>query len=125
MEIMSIYISGLDFQIAADNPLFGPATWVTVSEMYVPSHIGARWNEDDPSDYEGDPFADYLPPPIEDENSETHRAVVFVHEFDHKKGQIYQDPLLIMSGTEYEKAPFWEILRCLTAEVQKRFGKFA
>jgi hypothetical protein len=85
--------------------------WVKVFAQAVPAHIGH------PSEYpEGDLYADFLPPVVQDYNPETgeapfHRAVVIVQEGRDKKDvQRYVDPLLVMSGEEYSRIPFQELL---------------
>jgi hypothetical protein len=85
--------------------------WVKVFAQAVPAHIGH------PSEYpEGDLYADFLPPVVQDYNPETgeapfHRAIVIVQEGRDKKDvQRYVDPLLVMSGEEYSRIPFQELL---------------
>jgi hypothetical protein len=85
--------------------------WVRVFAQAVPPHIGH------PSEYpDGDPYADFLPPVVQDYDPETgeapfHRAVVIVQEGrDRKDVQRYVDPLLVMSGEEYARTPFQELL---------------
>ena len=80
--------------------------WVDVIAQGVPAHIGT------PSPgfgYEtGDPYSDFLPPPIEilsEADEQKLRAVVFVTTGTRKGtsrcGQEYVDPLLVVSGTDY------------------------
>ncbi len=85
--------------------------WVEVYAQAVPPHIGH------PSHYpEGDPYADFLPPVVqqydpESNNPEQYRAVVIVQEGRaEKEGQRYTDPLLVLSGKEYASIPFHELL---------------
>jgi hypothetical protein len=86
--------------------------WVKVYAQAVPPHIGH------PSEYpEGDPYADFLPPVVQDydptnlDEVPVNRAVVIVQEGrDHKDIQRYTDPLLVMSGEEYRRIPFQELL---------------
>ena len=85
--------------------------WVTVFGQAVPAHIGH------PSVYpEGDPYAAFLPPVVQEYTPGTgavyfHRAVVIVQEGrDKKEGQRYVDPLLVMTGEEYSRIPFQELL---------------
>jgi hypothetical protein len=85
--------------------------WVEVFAQAVPAHIGH------PSHYpEGDLYGSFLPPPVPDYNPETgeapfHRAVVIVQEGrDAKDVQRYIDPLLVMTGEEYARIPFQELL---------------
>ena len=86
-----------------------------VTAQAVPPHIGSPTPG---CGYEaGDPFADFLPPPVstnEDGEAEYNRAVVFITEST-KKGtarssQEYVDPLLVLSGEEYAQMPFQTLL---------------
>jgi hypothetical protein len=81
--------------------------WVEVWAQGVPGHIGT------PSSghgYEGgDPYADFLPPPIvpaPDDQGDKLRAVVIVRAGTTKDVQRYVDPLLVLTGDEYEKSTF-------------------
>ena len=85
--------------------------WVKVLAQAVPPHIGH------PSDYpEGDPYASFLPPAVQDYDPVTgtapfNRAVVIVQAGrDEKDGQRYTDPLLVMSGEEYACIRFQDLL---------------
>jgi hypothetical protein len=86
-------------------------TWACVYAQAVPAHIGH------PSHYpDGDPYADCLPPVVQEYNPETdeapwYRAVVIVQQGRSKKDiQKYVDPLLVLSGEEYAKIPFQSLL---------------
>jgi hypothetical protein len=86
--------------------------WVEVLAQGVPGHIGtpspAHGYED------GDPFADFLPPPIvlaPDDQGDKLRAVVIVRDGTQKDGQRYVDPLLVLTGAEYETSTFAELRR--------------
>jgi hypothetical protein len=85
--------------------------WVAVFGQAVPAHIGH------PSEYpEGDLYASFLPPVVSEYDPETgeapyDRAVVIVQEGrDQKDGQRYTDPLIVMSGEEYSRVGFQELL---------------
>ncbi len=84
--------------------------WIEVYAQAVPAHIGH------PSHYpEGDPYADFLPPVVECDpktgRGPYHRAVVILAEGrDEKVGQRYTDPLLVMTGEEYHRAAFQDLL---------------
>ncbi len=86
--------------------------WVTVFAQAVPPHIGH------PSYYpKGDPYADFLPPvmsgfDVDDEaNREKFRAVVIVREDrSEKDGQRYVDPMIVMTGEEYWRSTFDELI---------------
>jgi len=82
-----------------------PTEWIEVFAMEVPSHIGHPGGGYE----EGDPYADFLPPPCG--KREYHlcipRAIVIVaRDRDQKKGQQYVDALVVMSGNEYEETSF-------------------
>jgi len=85
--------------------------FVKVFAQAVPPHIGH------PSHYpEGDPYADFLPPVVQDYDPESgeervQRAVVILQEGrDKKEVQRYIDPLIVMSGEEYLRVGFQELL---------------
>jgi hypothetical protein len=106
---MSIYATLWEIKVPRQH-CFDEA-WVTVWGQAVPPHIGH------PSDYpEGDPYADFLPPVVKDYDPETgeapfQRAVVIVQEGRNTKdGQRYTDPLIVMTGEEYARIPFQELL---------------
>jgi len=103
---MSIYATLWRLQF----PRFGDdhvgCDWVEVLAQGVPGHIGT------PSPghgYEaGDPYAEFLPPPIvlaPDDRGDRLRAVVIVRGGTPKDGQRYTDPLLVLTGEEYERGP--------------------
>jgi hypothetical protein len=107
---MSIYASlwGLQFPRFGDDHT--ACEWVEVWAQAVPGHIGT------PSPghgYEtGDPFADFLPRPIvlaSDDQGDKLRAVVVVCAGTPKDGQRYVDPLLVLTGEEYERSTFGEL----------------
>jgi hypothetical protein len=88
--------------------------WIRVSAQGVPAHIGTPTRGHGYED--GDPYADFLPPPVEvnaEADSEFMRAVVFVTE-ETRKGttrspQEYAKPLLVLSGQEYASISFVEL----------------
>ena len=97
--------------------------WVKVYAQAVPAHIGH------PSAYsEGDPYADFLPPVVEYDPNDWHTAftprAVFILDEDHdeKVDQRYTAPLLVLTGAEYEAAPFSELLRRIQEALEQRFG---
>jgi hypothetical protein len=107
---MSIYATlwALKFPSRGDD-YFG-CDWIEVTAQGVPAHIGSPAPGMGYED--GDPYAAFLPPAIPDppEDTDAMRAVVFVTE-DAKKGtaqcgQEYENPLLVLSGEEYEKITF-------------------
>ncbi len=89
----------------------------SITAQSVPAHIGS------PEDYpDGDPFSEFLPPAIS-ADSEYARAVVFIGP-NHAKGttrsgQEYVAPLLTISGEEYAKSLFADLLQRLTEALNK------
>ena len=107
---MSIYATLWSLQFPRHGDDHTACEWVEVVAQAVPGHIGT------PSPghgYEGgDPYADFLPPPIAlapDDDGTTLRAVVIVRDGTPKDGQRYVDPLLVLTGEEYEKSTFDEL----------------
>lgn len=92
--------------------------WITVYAQAVPPHVGH------PSHYpDGDPYADFLPPVFQydpdTDKAPYHRAVVIVQEGRDKKDvQRYVDPLIVVSGEEYARISFAELL----AGIHKAIG---
>jgi hypothetical protein len=97
--------------------------WIEVTAQAAPAHIGH------PSEYpDGDPYSDFLPPVVEYDPKNWSaawqpRAVVIVDE-DHleKDGQRYTEPLLVLTGKEYEEAAFPELLARIQHAAETRFG---
>ena len=85
--------------------------WVGVLAQGVPAHVGTPTPG---FGYEaGDPYAAFLPPPVEvdaEDDGRALRAVVIVTEGTpkgtHRSGQEYRDPLLVLSGDEYGAISF-------------------
>ena len=85
--------------------------WVEVLAQGVPAHVGTPTPG---FGYEaGDPYAAFLPPPVEvgaEDDGRALRAVVIVTEGTpkgtHRSGQEYRDPLLVLSGDEYGAISF-------------------
>ena len=107
---MSIYASlwGLQFPRFGDDHT--ASEWVEVWAQAVPGHIGTPSPD---HGYEtGDPFADFLPPPIvlaPDDQGDKLRAVDIVRAGTPKDGQRYVDPLLVLTGEECERSTFGEL----------------
>lgn len=88
--------------------------WVVVMAQGVPAHVGTPTSG---FGYEaGDPYADFLPPAIdmpEADEGRAMRAVVFVVAGTPKgtarSGQEYVNPLLVLSGREYDAIAFAEL----------------
>jgi len=85
--------------------------WVEVLAQGVPAHVGTPTPG---FGYEaGDPYAAFLPPPVEvgaEDDGRALRAVVIVTEGTpkgtHRSGQEYRNPLLVLSGDEYGAISF-------------------
>jgi len=106
---MSIYATLWEIKVPRGHAF--DEEWMEVYAQAVPAHIGH------PSGYpEGDPYSDFLPPVVQNYDAETdeapfHRAVVIVQKGrDRKDVQRYVDPLLVLSGEEYARIPFEELL---------------
>ncbi len=119
---MSIYATLWTLKFPKEGDAHFGCDWITVTAQAVPAHIGSPTRGC--GDENGDPFASFLPPPIEtnaDGNaphrsrriSEYHRAVVFVTEHSLKgtarSGQEYVSPLLVLTGQEYAGITFEEL----------------
>lgn len=109
---MSIYATLWEMKLPKAHAF--DTEWIEVYAQAVPAHIGH------PSHYpEGDPYGDFLPPPVDVYDEKTgdapyHRAVVILAEGrDEKVGQRYVDPLLVMSGEEYSRATFESLLNVI------------
>jgi hypothetical protein len=120
---MSIYATLWSIQVQDPAaPLTNPR-WVTVTAQAVPPHIGSPTPGCGYED--GDPYADFLPSPIETDEmgqAEYNRAVVFVTEETTKgterSGQEYANPLLLMTGEEYAKMSCDELLHRLEGAIR-------
>jgi hypothetical protein len=120
---MSIYATLWKIQIQDPAlPLTMPR-WVTVTAHAVPPHIGSPTPGRGYKD--GDPYGDFLPPPLEtnkDGEAEYNRAVVFVTDKTRKgtarNSQEYVDPLLILTGEQYAKMPFATLLHKLEEAIR-------
>lgn len=120
---MSIYATLWSIKVQDPaSPLTKPR-WVKVTAQAVPPHIGSPTPG---CGYEhGDPYADFLPPPIETDemgDAEYNRAVVFVTDETKKgterNGQEYDNPLLVLTGEEYAKMSFDELLHRLEEAIR-------
>ena len=111
---MSIYATLWSLKFPRYGDDFFDCEWIRVTAQGVPGHIGTPTPG---HGYEnGDPYADFLPPPVEidaDGASEFMRAVVFVSEETKKgtsrAGQEYQEPLLVLTGREYAAIKYDEL----------------
>ncbi len=104
---MSIYATRWILQFPEFGDAHSGCNWVTVFGQGVPAHIGTPTFG---HGYEkGDPYADFLPPAIpvsDDDEGIALRAMVVVRADAQKEGQRYIDPLVILSGAEYDPMPF-------------------
>jgi hypothetical protein len=111
---MSIYATLWTLQFPKNGDNYIGCEWIEVIAQGVPSHIGSPTPG---CGYkEGDPYADFLPPPVEtDENGEAEylRAVVFVAKGTPKgtarSAQEYVNPLLVLTGKEYATITFADL----------------
>jgi hypothetical protein len=99
--------------------------WIEVIAQAVPAHIGSPTPGEGYED--GDPFADFLPPPVETDgrgNAPFMRAVVIVAGHRDKgtprSGQEYHDPLMVLTGEQYASATFEELLLRITRRIHER-----
>lgn len=111
---MSIYATLWKLKFPCDGDYFIGNGWIEVTAQGVPAHIGT------PTlgyGYEkGDPYAAFLPPPLEvdsEGDAPYMRAVVFVTEGKVKgtdrSPQEYEGPLLVITGQEYKRITFSEL----------------
>lgn len=93
---------------------FGDQAMIEIFIQAVPPHI----------DYTG-PEWEFLPPPV-DPNGETMRAVLFVEKGTPKGtdrcGQEYDKPLLTLTGDEYDRIGFAEVLKRLEEALDHKYG---
>jgi hypothetical protein len=120
---MSIYATLWSIQVQDPAAPFTNPRWVTVTAQAAPPHIGSPTPGCGYED--GDPYADFLPPPIETDemgSAEYNRAVVFVTDETKKgterSGQEYDNPLLVLTGEEYAKMSFDELLHRLEEAIR-------
>ncbi len=111
---MSIYATLWTLKFPKDEGIWPDSEWVQIVAQGVPAHIGSPTPG---QGYEqGDPFGEFLPPPIEtDENGDAEhlRAVVFVvaraAKGTERSAQEYASPLLVMTGDEYFRMSFEDL----------------
>ena len=105
---MSIYATLWQLRFPTDGYNSDLSGWTEVIAQGVPSHIGSPTPD---SATGGDPYAAFLPPLVEYSfNDFRLRAVVFVRDGavkgTERSGHEYADPLLIMTGKDYQLTPF-------------------
>ena len=106
---MSIYATLWSLRFPRYGDDYVGCEWIGVTAQGVPAHIGTPTQG---FGYEeGDPYAEFLPPPVEvnaEGDSEFMRAVVIITEKTQKgtarSPQEYVNPLLILSGRDYGAA---------------------
>lgn len=107
---MSIYATLWTLQFPRGGEEYLGCEWIQVRAQGVPGHVGTPTEGFGYED--GDPFASFLPPAITLEGEEDHwlRAVIIVTSETQKgtprAGQEYVDPLLVLTGDEYERITF-------------------
>jgi hypothetical protein len=112
---MSIYATLWKLKFPKEGDHVAGCDWIEVTAQGVPPHIGSP---SPGAGYEsGDPYGAFLPPPMavnSDGDAPHLRAVVFVTEFTEKGtercSQEYQAPLLVLTGEEYDKIHFADLL---------------
>ena len=111
---MSIYATLWKLKFPKEGDEYLGCDWIEVTAQGAPAHIGTPTPGQGYED--GDPFAEFLPPPVEtDENGDAPfmRAVVFITEYSNKgttrSGQEYVNPLLVLTGEEYANITFEEL----------------
>jgi hypothetical protein len=111
---MSIYATLWKLKFPKEGDVYLGCDWIEVTAQGVPPHIGSPTPGLGYED--GDPLADFLPPPIETDaegDAPYMRAVVFVTECSIKgserSGQEYVSPLLVLTGEEYACITFEEL----------------
>jgi hypothetical protein len=105
---MSIYATLWEIKVRRSHAF--DEKWVRVYAQAVPAHIGHQSVYPD-----GDPYADFLPPVVECDpktgDGPFYRAVVILREGkDEKVGQRYTTPLLVLTGQEYARVPFPDLM---------------
>jgi len=120
---VSIYATLWKLRFPEEGDYHSGCGWITVTAQGVPPHVGSP---SPGAGYEtGDPFADFLPPPVElDEESDAPhlRAVVIVTEHTLKgtsrNGQEYVSPLLVLTGEEYARITFEDLYERICAALR-------
>lgn len=111
---MSIYATLWKLRFPKEGDKHAGCDWIEVTAQAVPPHIGSPTPG---CGYKnGDPYADFLPPPVETDHegfASINRAVVFVTEYSIKgtarHPQEYIAPLLILTGKEYAQITFEDL----------------
>ena len=102
---MSIYATLWCLRFPRHGDTYPDCEWIEVWGQGVPAHIGTPTPGYGYED--GDPYAEFLPPAVPArEDGSGLRAVVVVRAGSRKDVQRYIDPLLVLSGQEYEAMSF-------------------
>jgi hypothetical protein len=127
---MSIYATLWKLKLPQDGHGYLGCDWIAVTAQGVPPHVGSPTPGSGYAD--GDPYADFLPPPVETDagGDALHmRAVVFVTEYSVKgterHPQEYCSPLLVLTGEEYSRITFEELHRRLCDALRRRRARSA
>jgi hypothetical protein len=122
---VSIYATLWTLQFPREGlDYFHDCEWIEVYAQGVPGHIGSP---NEPGYEDGDPFADFLPEPIDHQGDEDARlrAVVIVTAGTRKgtprSGQEFVDPLLVLTGDEYSRMTFAELHRRICEALRSRY----
>jgi hypothetical protein len=94
---------------------FGDGQIVEIYVQAVPPHITRV-----------DGIYAFLPPPVDPE-SDFYRAVFFIEEGDEKgtarSHQEYAKPLLMLTGEEYERITFKDLMKRLDESLDRKYGR--
>jgi len=108
---MSIYTTLWRLKLPRYGDAHTGCDWIEITAQGVPAHIGTPTPGYGYED--GDPYTAFLPPPVvilSEEAERMLRAVVFISEGTPKgtarSHQEYVNPLLVLTGTEYDTIPF-------------------
>lgn len=115
---MSIYSTLWSIKLPRYGDDYPGCEWIRIWAQGVPAHIGSP---NPGAGYEdGDPYAAFQPPPItyrEFVDDGRFRAVVFVTDESKKgterSGQEYVDPILVLTGADYEQTHVGDLLKLL------------
>jgi hypothetical protein len=111
---MSIYTSLWQLKFPRDGDCHTDCEWVEVLAQGVPAHIGTPTPGHGYED--GDPYGDFLPPPVaveDEEDIHALRAIVVIARGTPKgtarSHQEYVNPLLVLGGQEYAGISFADL----------------
>jgi hypothetical protein len=113
---VSIYATLGQIKVPTTDWARDEGDWVEVYFQGVPGHIGH------PKYYEADYYADFLPPPVQDED-QLRAVVVLMDGGDEKEVQRYVRPLMTLTGDEWDGTPFPILLRRIEDAVRERLHR--